>query len=84
MLTRIGLFTALACPAFLLVVGVLWLFMPNCRAGSIGPATGCTLLGLNLNGLMNLFVLAFVGAFFLVPLGLGIYAIGRFANRSRS
>lgn len=80
MLQRVGLFMVLVCPTFLLIVGAVWLLMPNCQAGSIGPASGCTLLGLNLNWLMNLFVLAFLGAFFLVPLGLLVYSVGRPAS----
>jgi len=33
---------------------------------------------------MNLFVLAFIGAFFLVPLGGVIFAIGKWRSRDRS
>ena len=84
MLARIGLFIAAVCPAILLLAGTLWLFMPNCQAGSIGPASGCTLLGLNLNWLMNLFVLAFMGAFLLVPIGLVLYALAKPSGRSRT
>ncbi len=82
MATRLGLFIALCCPFVLLVAGLLWPLMPGCQAGSIGPASGCVLLGVNLNWLMNLFVLAFLGAFFLVPLGLVIYALGRWQARA--
>ena len=84
MTARIGLFIALICPFILLLAGGLWMFMPGCQAGSIGPASGCTLMGVNLNRLMNLFVLAFIGAFFLVPLGVVIFAIGKWRSRERS
>jgi hypothetical protein len=72
---------ALVCPAFVLLTFLLWPLMPHCQAGSIGPASGCTLLGVNLNGFMNLFVIAFLGAFFLVPAGLLMFFVGRYLAR---
>lgn len=60
---------------------VLWMFMPACQVGSIGPAAGCTLLGLNLNWFMNGVLIAFLGMFFLVPIGLVINVIGSFLKR---
>ena len=62
----------------------LWFLMPHCTAGSSGPADGCTLLGLNLNWYMNLTVLAFLGTFLLVPLGVLIVLIGKYLSRRES
>lgn len=67
---RTGLLLALICPAIILVAYLIWPLMPQCQAGSIGPATGCILLGMSLDWFMDLFVIAFLGAFLLVPGGL--------------
>ena len=72
---RFGLFTLLICPAVMLVGAVLWPLMPSCRGGS-NAITGCILFGVNLNWLYDLFILAFLGAFFLVPLGILILVVG--------
>jgi hypothetical protein len=55
--------------------------MPQCQAGSSGPAAGCSLLGINLNWFMNFFVIAFMGVFLLSPVGLVIYFIGKYLAR---
>ena len=79
----IGLFVALICPAVLFVGFGLWSQMPHCGAGDSGPAKGCVLLGINLNWLIDLTVLSFVGAFFLVPIGLLTMLIGAFLYKPR-
>jgi hypothetical protein len=78
---RTGLLLALVCPAVVLVAFLLWPLMPQCQAGSIGPAAGCSLLGVNLNWFMNLFVIAFMGMFLLSPLGLVVLFIGKYLAR---
>jgi hypothetical protein len=83
-IVRAGLFTALVCPVIVVTGFSLWFLMPHCTAGSSGPADGCTLLGLNLNWFMNLVVLAFLGAFFLVPLGVVIVFVGKYFSQRES
>ena len=78
---RTGLFLALVCPAVVLAAFLIWPLMPQCQAGSIGPAAGCSLLGINLNWFMNLFVIAFMGTFLLSPVGLLIFFIGKYLAR---
>ena len=44
--------------------------MPGCTGGSSGPASGCYLFGaINLNWLVQLGTVAFVGSFLSVPVG---------------
>jgi hypothetical protein len=44
--------------------------MPGCTGGSSGPASGCYLFGIiNLNWLVQLGTVAFVGSFLTVPAG---------------
>ena len=81
---RVGFFTALLCPVIVLIGFSLWYFMPDCKAGSSGPAGGCILLDLNLNWFMNLFVLAFLGTFLLVPVGVLIIVVGGYLSRRES
>ena len=81
--SRIGLFVTLLCPAVLFFGLVLGSLMPNCGAVYSGPANGCVLLGINLNWLINLSLLSYVGAFFLVPIGLFIMLIGAFLYKPR-
>ena len=81
---RAGPFLALVCPAIVLAAFLIWPLMPQCQAGSIGPASGCSLLGIDLNGFMNLFVIAFMGLFLLSPVGLLIFFAGRYLARKRS
>lgn len=52
------------------VVGIgLMGLMPGCTGGSSGPASGCYLSGLDLNWLVQLSVVSFVGSFIVVPIG---------------
>lgn len=81
LVVRTGLLVALICPAIILVTFLIWPLMPQCKAGSIGPAAGCVLVGVNLNWFMNLFVIAFIGAFFLVPAGFLVFLFGKFLAR---
>ena len=51
--------------------------MPGCTGGSSGPASGCYLLGMiNLNWFVQLGVVAFVGSFFAIPIGLLLILLG--------
>ncbi len=72
----LGLMICLALP-LLAVIGIGSMqFMPGCIGGSSGPASGCTLFGLNLNWLVQLGTICFVGSFFALPLGLLIVLCG--------
>lgn len=83
-MVRAGLFIALVCPAFVLLAFLIWPLMPGCQTGSIGAASGCSLLGVNLNWFMNLFVVAFVGMFLVSPIGLLVFLIGKFLDRKKA
>ncbi|MBF4987808.1 hypothetical protein [Methylophilus sp. 14] len=83
-ITRIGKIIMLICPLIVLIGVSAWMFMPGCQAGSIGPASGCILLGVNLNWFINLTILAFMGAFLFVPLGLVIWIVGVFLSPKRA
>lgn len=50
--------------------------MPGCTGGSSGPAAGCYLLGaINLNWLVQLGTVAFVGSFITVPVGFLVFVV---------
>lgn len=50
--------------------------MPGCTGGSSGPASGCYLFGaINLNWLVQLGTVAFVGSFITVPVGFLVFVV---------
>ena len=77
LVVRTGLFLALIGPAWVTGSLLLWRLMPDCQAGSIGWASGCTLLGIDMNGFMNLFVVVFLGSFLLSPVGVVVFLVGK-------
>jgi hypothetical protein len=82
-ITRIGKFLMLICPLIILIGMNAWMLMPGCKAGSIGPASGCILIGINLNWFIDLTILSFIGAFLFVPLGFVIWIVGVFLSPKR-
>jgi hypothetical protein len=71
-----GLVLALICPVVSGLGLALSSFMPGCTGGDSGPAAGCILHGVNLNWLIQISILAFMGGFFLVPAGVLVIVIG--------
>ena len=65
------LIVILICPlAFGIGMG-LWTFMPDCKIGSGDPASGCVLIGVNINSFMQFAVIqGFLGSFLLTPVGI--------------
>jgi hypothetical protein len=79
----------------LLLVGVLPIvafvgvgsmaLMPGCTGGSSGTASGCYLFGVvNLNWLVQLGTIAFVGSFITVPIGVVVILVAEFFSGSGS
>lgn len=84
MLLRAGVFITLALPLFAALGYGIWTLMPGCTGGSGGPPSGCVLFGIGLNWLISLTILAFLGSFFSVPLGLLVMAIAAIARVFRT
>ena len=64
-----GLLLLLVSPLIATVGLGLSQLMPGCTGGSSGPASGCNLIGVNLDWFIQLATLAFLASFFSVPLG---------------
>jgi hypothetical protein len=77
--TKTGLFVAGVFPAIFIILAVLSSLMPGCSiGGSGGPASGCFVLGISFNWLINFATLAALISIFTVPIGLLICFIGVF------
>ncbi len=71
-----SLIIMLVCPLIFGIGAGLSYFMPQCTWAASAPAGGCILLGINLNWLITLATIAFIGSFFAIPIGLVIKIIG--------
>ncbi len=71
-----SLIIILLCPLIFGIGAGLSYFMPQCTWAASAPAGGCILLGINLNWLITLATIAFVGSFFAVPFGVVVNIIG--------
>lgn len=72
------------CPRILFVLGGLSTLIPGCNlGGSSGPASGCLVIGISLNGLFTWATVAFVASFFTVPIGLIICLVGIIPTKGR-
>jgi hypothetical protein len=84
-LVWIGSLLCMGLPTVVLVGFGAAALMPGCNVGgSGGPASGCYLFGaVNLNWLVDLGLVAFVGSFITVPVGLVILGLSVFWSPSK-
>lgn len=82
--TIAALIVGLSCPLSFGIGLALSVFMPNCEWAASAPAGGCFLFGINLNWLITVSTVAFVGSFFSIPLGLLIAFIGGLVCNDKS
>ncbi len=73
---RVTFICTAALPLFAAVGFAFWLLMPSCTGGSGDAPTGCTLLGINLNWLITLTILAAMGSVIAIPIGIALMLIG--------